>query len=32
MGHGREELGLIAVARLSSMVSEVLVLFGSYVS
>ena len=28
MGHGREELGLIGVARLSSMVSEVLVLFG----
>jgi len=28
MGHGREELGLRAVARLSSMVSEVLVLFG----
>jgi len=28
MGHGREELGLIAVARLSSIVSEVLVLFG----
>ena len=28
MGHGSEELGLIAVARLSSMVSEVLVLFG----